>query len=223
MLNKETNLTEIKSPLLRRLFDVQLKSIERSLKEISKQVNPQPSILDFGSGDYSYQHLFQGHAAYNTLDINAKANFKTLAEIEEKFDIILCIEVLEHVKNPQETIVQLLSKLKARGKLIISTPFNARVHRCPKDYQRFSIDFFQELNELPEIESISIRPRGHNLDTVLSKLIALLLNPFNSIAGLILAILCLPILAILYVINFLNLEGVSNDDPLGFVVVITPK
>lgn len=223
MLNKETNLTEIKSPLLRRLFDVQLKSIERSLSEISRQINSDQSILDFGSGDYSYHHLFAGTSDYKTLDINTEADYKMLSEISSKFDIILCIEVLEHVKHPQKTISELLSKLNPTGQLIISTPLNARVHRCPKDYQRFSIDFYQELRQLPEVEEVSIRTRGHNLDTLLSKLIALYFNPFNSISNLMLAILCLPLLAFLYVINFLNLKGIANDDPLGFVVVIKPK
>jgi SAM-dependent methyltransferase len=45
-----------------------------------------------------------------------------IKEIKNKFDIILCSHVLEHVKDPYKTLKILRSKLKAGGKLILILP-----------------------------------------------------------------------------------------------------
>lgn len=45
-----------------------------------------------------------------------------LEEIEGKFDLVLLLSVLEHLKNPEEFVNRLREKLKEKGKILIYTP-----------------------------------------------------------------------------------------------------
>jgi 2-polyprenyl-6-hydroxyphenyl methylase/3-demethylubiquinone-9 3-methyltransferase len=57
------------------------------------------------------------------LEKNLEANFmcKTLYEIEEKFDVILCLEVLEHVEDIKKFICKIATLLKPGAIVIFST------------------------------------------------------------------------------------------------------
>jgi SAM-dependent methyltransferase len=58
----------------------------------------------------------------------------------EKFDIVFCEQVLEHVWQPQKALRHLYKMLKSGGWLVISTPFLIKIHKCPEDFWRFSPD-----------------------------------------------------------------------------------
>lgn len=45
-----------------------------------------------------------------------------LGEIEGKFDLVLLLSVLEHLKNPEEFINRIKEKLKEKGEILIYTP-----------------------------------------------------------------------------------------------------
>lgn len=63
---------------------------------------------------------------YKSMDIDRSLfhDYYSLGEIKEKFDVIICLEVIEHM--PAEAGVEMLTKiyklLKPGGKFIISTP-----------------------------------------------------------------------------------------------------
>lgn len=50
------------------------------------------------------------------------------APIAKKYDIILCVEVMEHVFDVNSAIDNLLNQLESGGELYISTPFIFEVH-----------------------------------------------------------------------------------------------
>ena len=56
----------------------------------------------------------------------------------EIFDMVLMLEVLEHVENPFSASKELFRVLKKGGKLIVSTPFIFGIHEAPADYWRFT-------------------------------------------------------------------------------------
>jgi len=60
------------------------------------------------------------HAAGQGLDIDYRAG--ELAELEGQFDLITCMEVIEHVANPAAFVKSLATRLAACGLLILSTP-----------------------------------------------------------------------------------------------------
>lgn len=56
------------------------------------------------------------------------------------FDIILLIEVLEHLERPEVVLKEISRVLKRDGKVIASMPFLTPLHGCPHDFQRWSPD-----------------------------------------------------------------------------------
>lgn len=182
---------------------------------------PHKNILDFGSGNYNYRSIFKESKIYHTCDQYYPADYKTLEEIKNQYDLILAIEVLEHVANPKAIIQDLYLKLNEGGKIIISTPFNARVHRCPKDFFRYSIDFFLGLKEENNFNKIIIKPRGDNLDTLLNKMLYLHISCLKGIIPFLSSLILTPMTLILLIAHYILPEIKSiQDDPLGFIVII---
>lgn len=82
-----------------------------------------------------------------TADIDEKSGANYIIDIcqnnEEKiasatFDIIVCTEVLEHTLNPFLAIKEIHRLLKRGGVLLMSTPFDFRIHGPLPDCWRFT-------------------------------------------------------------------------------------
>lgn len=54
------------------------------------------------------------------------------------FDVIVCTEVLEHTLNPFGAVAELYRLLKPNGVLLISTPYDFRIHGPLPDCWRFT-------------------------------------------------------------------------------------
>jgi SAM-dependent methyltransferase len=57
---------------------------------------------------------------------------------DNHFDIVFCMEVLEHVVDPFASISEIRRILKNDGYLVLSTPLNARIHGPIPDCWRFT-------------------------------------------------------------------------------------
>ena len=82
-----------------------------------------------------------------TADINPDAEPTYVIDITEnnkeiisdnKFDIVVCTEVLEHTLNPFSAIAEIYRMLKKDGILLLTTPFNFRIHGPLPDCWRFT-------------------------------------------------------------------------------------
>jgi ubiquinone/menaquinone biosynthesis C-methylase UbiE len=63
---------------------------------------------------------------------------------DASFDAVMCIEVLEHVPNPTDSVRELVRLLKPGGTLIITAPFCALTHFSPYFYHTgFSQNFYK--------------------------------------------------------------------------------
>ena len=62
----------------------------------------------------------QGHARAGGLDIDYRA--VVLSELEGEFDLITCMEVIEHVAEPAAFVGALAKRLAPEGLLVLSTP-----------------------------------------------------------------------------------------------------
>lgn len=88
-----------------------------------------------------------------TLDINPLTNPDYVGDICAKnkkirnsfFDIVFCTEVLEHTLNPFAAVLEIKRILKKGGMLVVSAPFDFRIHGPLPDCWRFSIHGWQEL------------------------------------------------------------------------------
>lgn len=81
---------------------------------------------------------------------------------DTQYDVVLCLETLEHDDAFWVTLRQLKAHLKPGGYLIITAPsFGFPEHRYPKDYWRFGTDAFEVFFEgLEVLEVGSIGPNA---------------------------------------------------------------
>lgn len=101
-------------------------------------------ILEIGPRDKPNEELSQENIV-ETLDICQKENVTYVADItkpnnvpNERFDIIYCLDVLEHTYEPWEGLQQMYKYLKPGGLLYLSLPFQFRIHGPIPDCYRIS-------------------------------------------------------------------------------------
>ena len=74
----------------------------------------------------------------------------------ETFDIVVCTEVLEHTLNPFAAVNEIHRILKNNGLLLMTTPFNFRIHGPLPDCWRFTEHGIKAL--LTDFEIVKIQP-----------------------------------------------------------------
>jgi len=62
----------------------------------------------------------------------------TLPLASESFDVVIMIDVLEHINDTQRLLQQIHQVLKPGGKAIIALPFLYPVHDAPRDFVRLT-------------------------------------------------------------------------------------
>lgn len=97
--------------------------------------------LDIGCGYAAYQKYFPNRVGFDIqpgLKVDVVGDAHNLPFEDEKFDNILCTEVLEHLHSPEVAISEMRRVLKRGGKLILTTRFIFPLHDVPNDYYRFT-------------------------------------------------------------------------------------
>lgn len=120
------------------------------LREILKTVPyVKGRLLDIGCGEKPYLDIFSPHTiSYTGIDIPHSLHKKDAVDIfanahqlpfkKDTFDTVLCLEILEHVKQPLEVLKEINRVLKPGCVLILSAPQNYWLHKDPKDFYRFT-------------------------------------------------------------------------------------
>jgi predicted SAM-dependent methyltransferase len=101
-------------------------------------------ILEIGPIGKPNEELSKNNIV-ETLDICKSENITYVADItqtndipKEHFDIIYCLDVLEHTYEPWEGLKQIHMLLKPKGVLYLSVPFQFRIHGPIPDCYRIS-------------------------------------------------------------------------------------
>lgn len=121
------------------------------------------SLLDVGCGDGRFLGLFGGpvdrrvgldlseNAIRFATAFNPNAEFRVASSIDEQFDVVTAIEVLEHIP-PDEAdgfIRNLVRSVRPGGHIVISVPtVNARLQR--KHYRHFTLETLIDAVQVPE-------------------------------------------------------------------------
>lgn len=91
--------------------------------------------LEIGGGKGSRWATF-GFATYRS------ANFPEYdwcaGPLDERFDVIVAEQVLEHVLSPRTALQNASAMLKPSGVLVLTTPFLVRIHEDPVDCSRWT-------------------------------------------------------------------------------------
>ena len=126
-------------------------SLDNKLIPILQQLEQNKNVLEIGSSSYEVyrKHIKSPH--YHSLDIVKHDNVDIVGDIHnldwdsDYFDIILGIEILEHLYDPKAAVQQVLRLLKPGGICVITTRFMFPYHPCDKDYYRFTKDSLADL------------------------------------------------------------------------------
>jgi len=102
-------------------------------------------VLEVGRNVYKSVALPENVISYTCLDMAAFPDVEIVADIQnmpqvetERFDTIICTQVLEHVPNPFEALAELHRILRPGGRLLLTVPFLNNYHMEPDDYWRFT-------------------------------------------------------------------------------------
>jgi 2-polyprenyl-3-methyl-5-hydroxy-6-metoxy-1,4-benzoquinol methylase len=126
-------------------------------------------ILDVAPQDWSGAGEFFNKAKIDTLDIDCNSGATYIADItncnkdiipDNFYDVIIMTEVLEHTLNPFNAVNEIHRLLKKGGYLIMTTPFNFRIHGPLPDCWRFSKYGLESL--LSNFECIKIEEKGED-------------------------------------------------------------
>jgi len=100
--------------------------------------------LDVGGGRKRGNFKEPSDATWVVLDSDRKHRPHICADAQkiplkaEAVDCVKCTELLEHVAYPNKVIEEISRILKPGGTLVLSIPFNSRIHADPHDFQRFT-------------------------------------------------------------------------------------
>ncbi|MBT4175147.1 class I SAM-dependent methyltransferase [archaeon] len=108
-------------------------------KQVLKFLKKGKNILELGCGSAPLIEILQKKQTYTGIDLN-KTVIKTLKEkypkhkfymfnleqdtisLKEKYDIILLVAFIEHMKNPDHLFKQIKKMLTPEGKIVLTTP-----------------------------------------------------------------------------------------------------
>lgn len=154
--------------------------INRSLKDFADELRLDSfkSILDLGSGKSPYKKLFRGAGKYISIDCREDSGADIVADVAflpikaKIVDVLLCIEVLEHIYPTKDALKEMHRVLKPGGHLIITVPFIIGRHDYA-DYFRFTEAALNRMLKENGFSIVKVKRRG---------------GIFASLAGLFLSI-----------------------------------
>lgn len=122
--------------------------LDRFAERAAKSVPPGALVLDAGAGEGPYRHHFD-HAVYEAADfqqVPGKAysgnhyvcDLAAIPVADDRFDLVLCSQVLEHIPEPLEVLKELRRVLKPGGLIWASAPLFYEEHEQPYDFYRYT-------------------------------------------------------------------------------------
>jgi SAM-dependent methyltransferase len=140
-------------------------NIKNFIKTLSEEYDSEDTlVMDVAPEIHMGAKEFFKKSTIKTLDIDSKSGADYIMDLcvtnsdiveDEKFDLVICTEVLEHVNNPFSVVNELKRILKTGGIVAVSTPFNFRIHGPLPDNWRFTIHGLKVLFSEFEILSIN--------------------------------------------------------------------
>lgn len=80
---------------------------------------------------------------------------------DRTFDVVLCEQVLEHVRDPWAAVRTLHDLCRPGGHVVVSTPFLIKIHNEPADYWRFTVPGLRLLLESSGLEVLTAQSWGN--------------------------------------------------------------
>ncbi|MCK4897794.1 MAG: class I SAM-dependent methyltransferase [Anaerolineales bacterium] len=114
--------------------------LEGQITSLSKEA----LILDVGAGRGDFADLFQ-KLNYLALDVYPYPEVDIVCDLTQtnpfrdaSFDVIVLMNVMEHVYDTHAMLARLAKMLKKQGALIVAIPFMVKMHQVPIDFVRYT-------------------------------------------------------------------------------------
>jgi SAM-dependent methyltransferase len=148
---------------------------DRTLSEfvaaVGASVPARARVLDAGAGECRFARHFAhtryiatdlalGDATWDYSRLDVVSNLDHLPFRSGAFDVILLIEVLEHVPNPEAVLSELRRVAAPGARLFVTTPFLVGLHQEPYDYYRYTAHGLRRLAVESGFRVASVRPGG---------------------------------------------------------------
>jgi SAM-dependent methyltransferase len=140
----------------------------------TRYLPPGIRVLDVGCGVQPYYPFFADLAVqYDGHDLEPGAGIKYVSPAEAleapdcSYDLVLCTQVLEHVRHPQTVLSEIARVLTPGGHLFLTTHGVYPFHPHPVDYWRWTQQGFEALFEdAPGLRLMELVPHGGSAATL---------------------------------------------------------
>lgn len=150
------------------------------VQDYLKDIEPTARIMSIGGyGKIDSQlkeYLRNSTASLQTMDIDERHKPDLLGDVQElsklmpsenhKLDLIVALEVFEHVPSPKDAVYECLKVLKDNGTLIFSTPWITPIHDRPHDYWRLTPQAIKMITS--DFREVKIYARGNQFDSIVA-------------------------------------------------------
>lgn len=136
------------SDLDKKYFKLLREDVSNFMRESGSTYDREGSmVLDIAPQDHEGAAPHFSKSSIETLDISPDSGATYIADLCEKndsiipsdrFDVVVCTEVLEHTLQPFHAVDEIKRVLKPGGIALISVPYNFRIHGPLPDCWRFT-------------------------------------------------------------------------------------
>jgi len=130
-------------------------------------------VLDVGCGDQPYAELLAGAAEAVGFDVPGNPHADLHGSIEAipvedaSFDVVLCLQVLEHVPDPAAAVRELRRAVRPGGRVLVTTHGIYPFHPNPDDLWRWTHTGLERLfRENGDWSSVTVHPGAGTAATV---------------------------------------------------------
>jgi ubiquinone/menaquinone biosynthesis C-methylase UbiE len=121
------------------------------IEDINKDIFDGATVFDAGAGDGHWRERLPKNIKYISMDmgvgdasvdyshLDIAGDLRRIPLADNSVDVIICIQVLEHLPEPWTVIQELHRILKPGGKVFASCPQGEPQHQVPYDFFRYTI------------------------------------------------------------------------------------
>jgi SAM-dependent methyltransferase len=127
-------------------------------------------VLDVGCGDRPYAQIFPGAVGFDVPGnehADLHGSLESIPVEDESFDVVLCLQVLEHVPDPAAAVRELHRVVRPGGRVLLSTHGVYPFHPNPDDLWRWTHQGLERVFLASgEWASVTVRPGAGTAATI---------------------------------------------------------